>query len=104
MAAAAAPAAQEQAPAVTGEDFPPADDQSRGAKYLRGLGGKSNIKTIDACATRLRLEVADAEKINTPALKTLGARGVVKAAGGAVQVIIGPEADLISDEIKKYLK
>ena len=100
----AAPAVQEQAPAATGEDFPPADDQSRGAKYLRGLGGKSNIKTIDACATRLRLEVVDAEKINTPALKALGARGVVKAAGGAVQVIIGPEADLISDEIKKYLK
>ena len=52
----------------------------------------------------MRLEVVDAEKINTPALKALGARGVVKAAGGAVQVIIGPEADLISDEIKKYLK
>ncbi len=101
----AAPAVQEQAAAAAAaDDVPPADDQSRGANYLRGLGGKSNIKTIDACATRLRLVVADAEKINVPALKALGARGVVKASGGVAQVIIGPEADLISDEIKKYLK
>ncbi len=101
----AAPAVQEQAAAAAAaDDVPQADDQSRGANYLRGLGGKSNIKTIDACATRLRLVVADAEKINVPALKALGARGVVKASGGVAQVIIGPEADLISDEIKKYLK
>ena len=99
--AAAAPAA-EASPAAA--PYPPADDQSRGAQYLRGLGGKDNIKTIDACATRLRLEVVNADCIDTPALKALGARGVVKAAGGSVQVIIGPEADLISDEIKKYLK
>ncbi len=83
---------------------PTADDHSRGAGYLRGLGGRENIKTLDACATRLRVEVADDSKIDVSALKTLGARGVVKAAGGAVQVVIGPEADLICDEIKKYLK
>ncbi len=104
-----APAAKEQAPqadtaAPQANGFPPADDQSRGANYLRKLGGKDNIKTIDACATRLRLEVVNAELIDAAALKALGARGVVKAAGGAVQVVIGPEADLISDEIKKYLK
>ncbi len=105
QAAAAGPvaAASTEAP-KTEISVPAADDQSRGANYLRGLGGKDNIKTIDACATRLRLEVVNADAVDTPALKALGARGVVKAAGGAVQVIIGPEADLISDEIKKYLK
>lgn len=84
--------------------LPPAQDQSRAAQYLRGLGGKANIKTIDACATRLRAEVADADAVDAPLLKKTGARGVVKGAGGAVQVVIGPEADLICDEIKKYLR
>lgn len=97
---AAEQAAQAQdAPAA----FPPPQDQSRGAKYLRGLGGKDNIKTIDACATRLRVEVADAGAADAAALKAAGARGVIKSAGG-VQVVIGPEADLICDEIRKYLR
>ncbi len=99
----AAPAAEPSCQAQT-SSVPAPDDHSRAAEYLRGLGGKDNIKTIDACATRLRLEVADDSVVNAPALKACGARGVIKAGGGAVQVIIGPEADLISDEIKKYLK
>ena len=73
---------------------------SRGAKYLSALGGKGNIKTLGACATRLRLEVFDSSKVNAEALKFLGARGVINKEG-IVQVIIGPEADLISDEIRK---
>ncbi len=73
---------------------------TRGAKYLAALGGKENIKTLGACATRLRLEVFDSAKINTEALKVLGARGVLNKEG-IVQVIIGPEADLISDEINQ---
>ncbi len=95
-------AATEPQTATVAETQEPADN-SRGAQYLRGLGGKDNIKTIDACATRLRVEVVNADAVDTPALKAIGARGVVKSAGGAVQVIIGPEAELISDEVKKYL-
>jgi len=75
-------------------------DNSRGAKYLSALGGKENIKTLGACATRLRLEVFDSSKVNAEALKLLGARGVINKEG-IVQVIIGPEADLISDEIRQ---
>lgn len=96
------PQTQEAQPAPVATAEEPAD-HSRGAQYLRGLGGKENLKTIDACATRLRAEVVNADLVDTAALKTTGARGVVKSAGGAVQVIIGPEAELICDEIKKYL-
>ncbi len=71
---------------------------------MAALGGKDNLKTIDACATRLRLELADPSQANESALKQLGARGVVKAAGGSVQVVIGPEADLLADEIRQYVK
>ena len=79
------------------------EENSRGAKYLAALGGKNNIKTLGACATRLRLEVYDGNKINTDVLKALGARGVVNKEG-IVQVVIGPEADLISDEIHQLME
>ena len=75
-------------------------ENSRGAKYLSALGGKDNIKTLGACATRLRLEVFDSSKVNAEALKSLGARGVINKEG-IVQVVIGPEADLLSDEIRQ---
>lgn len=82
----------------------PTADNSRAAQYLRGLGGKENLKTLDACATRLRVEVIDENKVDTPTLKAAGARGVIKGAGGSVQVVIGPEADLISSEIKEKMR
>ncbi len=78
------------------------ESSSRGSKYLTALGGKENIKTLGACATRLRLEVNDSAKVNEEALKALGARGVINKEG-IVQVVIGPEADLISDEIHQVM-
>jgi len=75
----------------------------RGAAYLQALGGKENIKTLGSCATRLRLEVNDSSKVDEAALKRAGARGVIKTASGMVQVVIGPEVELIADEIKTYL-
>ena len=84
------------------EKLPIQDPLSRGAKYLAALGGKENIKTLGACATRLRLEIYDGKKVNAEMLKVLGARGVLNKEG-LVQVIIGPEADLISDEIRQAI-
>ena len=77
---------------------------ARGEKYIQALGGKDNILSLDACATRLRLEVKNATEVQENALKQLGARGVVNGGNGIVQVVIGPEADLLADEIKQYLK
>ncbi|ACC98899.1 PTS system, N-acetylglucosamine-specific IIBC subunit [Elusimicrobium minutum Pei191] len=78
----------------------PARD-TRGYKYMTALGGKENLKVVDACATRLRLEVVDSSKVKDVDLKALGARGVLRPGDGLVQVIIGPEADLIAGEIRK---
>ncbi|MDR1123019.1 MAG: PTS transporter subunit EIIC [Elusimicrobiota bacterium] len=75
----------------------------RAAAYLRGLGGAGNIKTLEACATRLRAEINDNGSIDEAALKAAGARAVVSNIKGSAQVIIGPEADLICDEIKKIM-
>ncbi|CAD6512964.1 PTS system N-acetylglucosamine-specific EIICBA component [Paraburkholderia hiiakae] len=73
---------------------------SRAARYIDALGGAANLKVVDACTTRLRLSVADPAHVSEPALKAIGARGVLKRGGESVQVIIGPEADIIADEIR----
>lgn len=77
---------------------------ARGQSYLEALGGIANVKTCESCATRLRVEVADNGRINEAALKALGARGVVKLGAGAVQVVIGPIADQIADEVQAAMK
>ena len=96
----------QQEPPQTAPQAQTAETQplSRAEKYIAALGGKANIKTLDSCATRLRLEVLNSDLVDTAALKQLGARGVVKAAGGMVQVIIGPEVELISSEIQHHLQ
>ncbi|TDG05457.1 PTS N-acetyl-D-glucosamine transporter [Paraburkholderia guartelaensis] len=73
---------------------------SRAARYIDALGGAANLKVVDACTTRLRLTVADPAHVSEPALKAIGARGVLKRGGESVQVVIGPEADMIADEIR----
>ena len=47
-------------------------------QYLQALGGYENLVDIDACITRLRLEVRDASIIKDSDLKTLGAVGIVR--------------------------
>lgn len=81
-----------------------AEGTSRAARYIDALGGAANLKVVDACTTRLRLSVADPAKVSEPALKVIGARGVLKRGGESVQVIIGPEADIIADEIRNEIK
>jgi PTS system N-acetylglucosamine-specific IIC component len=97
-----APAAKQVEPAPNEQTTPKAD--SRAAKYVAALGGKENLKVVDACATRLRLEVSDPSVVQDATLKQLGARGVVRVGANSVQVVIGPEADLISTEIKDFIK
>ncbi|WP_082735684.1 N-acetylglucosamine-specific PTS transporter subunit IIBC [Polycladidibacter stylochi] len=82
---------------------PAAAAGSRAEGYVSALGGSANISTVDACATRLRLTVVDDKNINEPALKALGAHGVIKPAAGAVQVIVGPIADQLAGEVKSVV-
>ncbi|KWZ44223.1 PTS N-acetyl-D-glucosamine transporter [Burkholderia savannae] len=75
----------------------------RAQRYIAALGGAANLSIVDACTTRLRLSVVDPGKVSEADLRTIGARGVLKRGGSSVQVIIGPEADLIADEIRTTL-
>jgi len=76
----------------------------RGLSYLNAMGGIANVKTCDSCATRLRVEVADSSRVDDSALKALGARGIVKLGASAVQVVIGPIADQIADEVQAAMR
>jgi PTS system N-acetylglucosamine-specific IIC component len=75
----------------------------RAVRYIAALGGAANLSIVDACTTRLRLSVVDPSKVSETDLKTIGARGVLKRGATSVQVIIGPEADIIADEIRTVI-
>jgi PTS system N-acetylglucosamine-specific IIB component len=71
-------------------------------QILAGLGGADNIVEIEACITRLRTEVEDASLVDQAALKAAGAMGVV-ASGTVIQVVVGPEADNLAEDIEELM-
>ncbi len=75
---------------------------SKAEQILAGLGGAENIVEIEPCITRLRTEVKDAAKVDEAALKAAGAHGVIKS-GSIVQVVVGPEADNIAEDIEDLM-
>lgn len=80
------------------------DMQERAQKLYHALGGADNIKMIDACATRLRVEVVDNGKVDERALKNAGALGVMNKMLGSCQVIIGTDAAQVSDAVNTLLR
>lgn len=72
--------------------------------YIAALGGPGNLRSVDACTTRLRLEVDDSARVDGEALARLGALGVVRPSSHAVQVVLGPQADQVAREIRSALR
>jgi PTS system N-acetylglucosamine-specific IIC component len=76
-------------------------DNQRASAYIRALGGAENLLSVGACTTRLRLDMVDRNKAVDAQLKALGAMAVVRPGnGGSLQVVVGPMADSIADEIR----
>lgn len=73
---------------------------ARGAAFVKALGGAANLTSVDACTTRLRLIVADQSVVDDAALTALGARGIIRPSANATQVVLGPIADLVAEEIR----
>ncbi|MGP0586761.1 glucose-specific PTS transporter subunit IIBC [Paenibacillus timonensis] len=65
---------------------------------LSALGGQENIVHLDACITRLRVEVKDKGNVSKDRLKKLGASGVLEV-GNNVQAIFGTRSDTIKSQI-----
>ena len=84
----------EAAPAAVRSDAP------RGRAFVDALGGAANLASVDACTTRLRLVVTDQANVDEPALKALGARGLVRPSPKDLQVVLGPIADEVAREMR----
>jgi N-acetylglucosamine PTS system EIICBA or EIICB component len=79
-------------------------NSSRARRFIDALGGAVNLSGVDACTTRLRLVVVDRNLADDQALKALGAMAVVRpGSGGSLQVVVGPMADALADEIRSEL-
>ena len=85
---------------VAGKRAPPAE---LARQWIAALGGAGNLIAVDACTTRLRLKVAEQTAVDAAALSRLGARGLVRPAPQALQVVIGPTADRLAGEIREAL-
>ena len=70
---------------------------------LEGLGGKENVKSVDNCITRLRLEINDYTKVDDKKIKSAGVAGVIRPSQKSVQVIVGTQVQFVADEFKKLL-
>ena len=95
------------------DDAPAGDGAAAGAatssassqviNIINHLGGRANIVDVDACMTRLRVTVKDAEKVGTEEQwKAEGAMGLVMK-GQGVQAIYGPKADVLKSDIQDVL-
>lgn len=79
-----------------------ADDQV--IQIIHLLGGKQNIKDVDACMTRLRVSVNDRDLVgNEAAWKKAGAMGLIVKDNG-VQAVYGPKADVLKSDIEDLLQ
>ncbi|EOS7782316.1 PTS transporter subunit EIIC [Enterococcus hirae] len=73
-------------------------------KIIHLLGGKDNIKDVDACMTRLRVSVTDREKVGSEEeWKRAGAMGLIVKDSG-VQAVYGPKADVLKSDIEDLLQ
>ena len=75
----------------------------RSRELVLAFGGRSNITSLDACITRLRISVKDPALVNDGKLKALGAAGVMHV-GNGVQAIFGTLSENMKTDMQEYLK
>jgi PTS system N-acetylglucosamine-specific IIC component len=80
----------------------PAATDSKAEQLIAAFGGRENLVNVDACITRLRMEVADKSKVDQARLKALGAAGVIEV-GNNVQAVFGTQAEALKNDIKDAL-
>ncbi|MGB0360495.1 MAG: PTS transporter subunit EIIC, partial [Endozoicomonas sp.] len=77
------------------------DNAYEARQYLKVIGGLDNVTSIDACITRLRLSLKDPTVADERVVKALGASGMIRVGEKNLQIILGPKADIIAEEMKK---
>lgn len=69
-------------------------------QILAALGGQDNVVSVEPCVTRLRCQVRRAQVVDEVALRRAGVHGVT-IQGTSVQVIVGPDADLLASDLEE---
>ena len=72
-------------------------------ELVAAFGGRANIRSLDACITRLRVELVDPAKASRDRLKALGAAGVVEV-GTNLQAIFGTRSENLKSDMEEYLR
>jgi PTS system N-acetylglucosamine-specific IIC component len=75
---------------------------ARAEKLITAFGGRDNLIHVDACMTRLRMEVSDRAAVDKARLHALGAAGVMEV-GDNVQAVFGTTSETLKDEIRAAL-
>ena len=88
------------APAPTTEASP---DPTTIQHLLAALGGRTNVRSIDVAASRLRISVFKASVIDANAIRSLGLRGVTVPSSECVHVIVGPAAGVTSAGLRRLI-
>ncbi|MDY0913202.1 PTS transporter subunit EIIC [Rathayibacter festucae] len=88
------PVAVEAEPISTSNAPPDSEAES----LIAAFGGRGNLVHVDACITRLRVQVGDRALVDQARLKALGAAGVLEV-GDSVQAVFGPRAEVLKNDI-----
>lgn len=102
------PGREDETDVVEEEEVPASQGNNKyevmAGHFIKDIGGADNITSIDNCATRLRLNIADMEKVKESALKAHGAKGIMKLSKTNLQIIVGTDVEFVADEMKKIKK
>ena len=75
---------------------------SLAAQLVAAFGGPDNIRNLDACITRLRVDLHDVSRASAAALKALGASGVMQV-GNGMQAIFGTRSENLKTDMEEYM-
>jgi PTS system glucose-specific IIC component len=82
---------------------PGTTDESMAARLVAAFGGAANIRSLDACITRLRVELSDVSLASAEALRGLGAAGVMQV-GGGMQAVFGTRSENLKTDMEEYMR
>lgn len=69
------------------------------AMVIEGLGGRDNIKRVENCVSRLRIDLQDQKKINMDILKESGSLGTFIPSSNHVHVVFGPHVEFVRNAV-----
>ena len=92
-------------PAAVGEEPLPtaAGDDAMAPRLVAAFGGADNIRSLDACITRLRVDLHDVSRASAETLKSLGASGVMKV-GNGMQAVFGTRSENLKTDMEEYMR